>query len=115
MLTQLRIGRSRLNDHRYTIGQVDSPQCLCHNPCESTKHYLLDCFLYNKERRTMMEQVLHLIPKFDTFTIKNKLDILLSGYKIDQIDYCRLNVSLQIIVQNFILKTKRFYTPVENE
>ena len=47
ILTKIRVGRSDLNQHRYTIGLGDSPQCLCHHRDESTLHYFIDCFLYS--------------------------------------------------------------------
>ena len=47
LLTQIRVGRSYLNSHSYSVGKSLSPQCSCHFPTESTSHYVLDCFLYN--------------------------------------------------------------------
>ena len=65
LLTQLRVGRSFLGQHSFTIGLSESPDCLCHR-VESIEHYLLDCFLYNEERRTLFDSVEQLIPKFKT-------------------------------------------------
>ena len=45
LLTQIRVGRSYLNSHSYSVGKSLSPQCSCHFPTESTSHYILDCFL----------------------------------------------------------------------
>ena len=58
LATQLRLGRTKLNSHLYTIG-LSNISSLCHNPHETTSHYLLDCFLYQNERQTLfgiMEQ-----------------------------------------------------------
>ena len=69
--TQLRVGRSDLNLHKFTIGLVESPDCLCHRT-ESVEHYLLHCFLFNEERRDLFDLVEHHIPNFSKFTIKKK-------------------------------------------
>ena len=47
LLTRIRVGRSYLNQHRFTIGHADSPECLCHHREESPSYYFLDCFLYS--------------------------------------------------------------------
>merc|ERR1711947_1421 len=31
LLTRLRVGRSQLNQHKFSVGQIDSPECLCHH------------------------------------------------------------------------------------
>ena len=46
LLTKIRVGRSDLNQHRFTIGLSETPQCLCHSREESPLPYFLDCFLY---------------------------------------------------------------------
>ena len=40
LITRLRVGRSSLNLHRFTIGQEDKPECICHAKEESNKHYI---------------------------------------------------------------------------
>ena len=111
LLTRIRVGRSHLNGHSYTIGLANTPECLCHFPCENTEHYLLYCFLFEQERRTMFESVRNLVPKFDKITKKKQLEILLNGLDIDNNEMNHLNTKLQIIVQKFILQTGRFEHP----
>ena len=53
LLTRIRVGRSDLKQHKFTIGLVDSPECDCHFREESPAHFFLDCFLYTSERRTL--------------------------------------------------------------
>ena len=108
LLTKIRVGRSDLNQHRFTIGLVDSPQCDCHFREESPSHYFLDCFLYIPERRAMFGLFEHYIPKFQNFTKTQKLDIILKGFEIQNDDFIQLNTTLTLAVQNFILNTKRF-------
>ena len=108
LMTQLRIGRSPLNDHAFSLGMAESPQCLCHAPRESPGHMVLNCFLYNRERLTLLSKVESILPKFKTFTEKRKLDVLLFGIFPDNPDYYQINKSLQISVQQFLVSTKRF-------
>ena len=56
LLTKIRVGRSDLNQHKFTIGLSDSSECLCHYKVESPEHYFLDCFLYLRERQTLTMQ-----------------------------------------------------------
>ena len=49
LLTRLRVGQSELNLHKFSVGQVEKPDCICHANHESTKHFLIDCFLYTSE------------------------------------------------------------------
>ena len=108
LLTQLRVGRSYLNEHSFTLGLSDTTSCSCTSPHESVSHYLLDCPLYTRDRLTLLGQVAHHITTFHTFPKKRKLDILLHGYYSNNPDYYHINISLQYHVQNFVLKTKRF-------
>ena len=54
-----------------------------------------------------MGRVSETLPAFGTFSKKKQLEILLNGYNIDDPDFFHVNVSLQLKVQTFGLKTKR--------
>ena len=108
LLTKIRVGRSDLNQHKYTIGLVNSPECLCHFKEESPKHYFLDCFLYFQERQTLFDLIGHYDPKFDNKNKTEKLNIITMGLNIENDDFLYVNTILTKAVQHFILKTKRF-------
>ena len=108
LLTKIRVGRSDLKQHRFTIGLSDSPECLCHHREESPLHFFIDCFLYLPERQTLFERFEHYIPNFPNFPKYKKLDTILRGIHIENPDLLPLNTTLTIAVQNFILHTKRF-------
>jgi hypothetical protein len=108
LLTRIRIGRSYLNQHKFSIGHADSPECLCHHREETPSHYFLECFLYSPERQALFGLIEHYIPNFTNFTKQKKLEIILRGVNIDNDDFLSTNISLTIAVQNFILLTKRF-------
>ena len=93
------------------IGQLDNPECLCHFREESSKHYILDCFLYTAERQNLFTLVEYFIPTFSRLSKSDKFNILLYGLKTDNSDYDYLNMKITIALQNFIITTKRFNTP----
>ena len=108
LLTRIRVGRSYLNQHKFSIGHADSPECLCHHREESPSHYFLDCFLYSPERQALFSLIEHYIPNFPNFSKQRKLDIILMGIYIENNDFLTTNISLTFAVQKFILQTKRF-------
>ena len=108
LLTRIRVGRSFLNQHKFTIGFSDTPECLCHHKIESPEHYFLDCFLYSPERQILFNLIEHNIPNFKNLNKKRKIDIILRGINLDNPDYLQLNTKITKAVQNFILNTKRF-------
>ena len=69
---------------------------------------MVDCTLYAQDRLTLIGHVAQIIPEFNTFSKKRKLEVLLNGYNTNNPDYDHINISLQYHVQNFVLKTKRF-------
>ena len=107
-ITRLRVGRSDLNLHKFSVGLIDKPDCDCHAKEESTIHYLLDCFLYTVERQTLCDLVEHHVPNFSRLTRIAKIDLLLFGIKLNDPDYNRLNVVLTKAIQTYIVQTKRF-------
>ena len=108
LLTRIRVGRSFLNQHKFTIGLSDSPECLCHFRSESPEHFFLDCFLYTLERQAMISLIENYVPNFSRLNKKNKLELILRGVNIDNDDFLQTNTILTKSVQNFILQTKRF-------
>ena len=107
-LTQIRLGRSDLQSHKFSMGFSESPECQCHCKYESTEHYFLHCFLYSPERRVLLSLFEHYIPTFKNLNNKQKLNIIISGIDTDDPVFFYLNKTLTIAVQNFILQTKRF-------
>ena len=107
-LTRIRVGRSDLNQQKFSIGLVDTPECLCHFKEESPKHYFLDCFLYTQERQNLFSLIGHYIPKFTKMNKRDKLNIILFGYNFENDDYSYVNTRITKSVQNYIARTNRF-------
>ena len=108
LLARIRLNRSDLNLHKFTIGLVDTSECLCHAKKESSIHYLIECFLYSGERQTLFSLVEHYIPNFNLQNKITMFEILVNGINIENPDFNNTNTSISIAVQHFIFKTKRF-------
>ena len=78
LLTRFRTGRTSLNLHRFTIGQVEEPTCICHFEEESSLHLILDCFSYTAERQTLFS--LKINSKNILFSELNSFDAPLTPY-----------------------------------
>ena len=57
LLTRIRLDRADLNQHKYSIGKSDSPECVCHAKQESSYHFMIDFFLYDCERQILFDSV----------------------------------------------------------
>lgn len=99
MHARIRMLCSPLNDHLFSqLHVIESPDCICGTPRETSKHFLLECPLFHEERGAMLAG-LHDI-NF-TPTLSN----LLYGSK----DYDQnTNIKAFNLVQIFIKSTGRF-------
>ena len=105
--TQLRLGRSFLASHGFSIGINTSDLCLCWRP-ETTKHFFLECFLFQEERKTLFEKLVQILPKFSSFTKSYQIEVLLFGINNKNEEPDPRNIPIVFAVQKFILNTKRF-------
>jgi len=107
--TQLRMGRSQLNDHLFSMRLTNSTGCLCREPVESTEHFLLDCFLYDAERQELFNSISGgtLLKKIDKYNRHDLVNALLFGEMIHDSDRYEHNKLLFKNVQSFLIKTKR--------
>ena len=101
LLTWIRVGRSDLNQHKFSMRLAQSPECLCHHREESPLHFFLDCFLYTPERQALLGLFEHYIPNFPNLSKRRKLEIILQGINTDNDDFYSTNISLTITVQHF--------------
>ena len=109
--TQLRIGRSQLNEHLFKVGISQTEGCLCGHPKESTEHLLLDCFMYDKERKELLSYLQNtrgvLCNNFNTYTREALVLTLLNGEDHHNYDRYPYNKLLFRAVQGFLAKTGR--------
>ena len=110
LIVSLRVGRSLLNAHAFSIGLADSPECNCGAKLENSFHLLITCPLYCNERRVLFGLVEQYLPKFNKLSRNTMIDILLFGYKPSHDDFFLINCRITCAVQNFLIKIKRFET-----
>ena len=108
LVTRLRVGRSHLNAHSYSIGLSESPACDCGAPQESSQHVLLSCPLYCSERQTLTEKVELTVPGFLRKPLKQQCNILLFGLSPDNPDFLINNTTITFAVQSFLTRIIRF-------
>ena len=108
--TQLRVDQSYLNSHGFKINLKEDDLCLC-SRSETTSHYFLSCFLYQEERRVLFDKISEYLPRFQTLAKSKQLEIILFGFNLSNSESDPRNISIIFAVQNYILKTKRFFTP----
>ena len=96
------------NLDKFTLGQLDEPNCMCHAKNESSEHFIMDCFIYTAERQILFNLVEYLIPNFPRLNKKQKFQILIRGININNPEFFTTNIRISLAVQSFILKTKRF-------
>ena len=78
----LRVGRSFLNEHKFSIGLSETKLCIC-GTTENNDHFLLSCFLYTEERRLLFNTVEQILPTFKNMTKKKKIETLLYGINLN--------------------------------
>ena len=109
--TQLRVGRSFLAAHGFEIGLNTTDRCDCSKQ-ETTKHFLISCPNFETQRTKMFKEISLLLPKFTKLTISEKVKVMLYGISSNSPEQDYKNVKITFIVQQYILQTRRFATPV---
>ena len=99
------MGRSFLNEHKFSIGLSETKLCICGTT--ENNDFLLSCFLYTEERRLLFNTVEQILPTFKNMTKKKKIETLLYGINLNISETDRQNKRLSIAVQNYIFKIKR--------
>ena len=109
-LTQIRVGLSKLNFHKFSHNFRDTidPMCPTNDGIEDTEHFLLLCPSYDIQRRDLLAGVSELLrPYVRMNSLPNNVlvQILLYGDKDFSID---VNKNVLKLTLNFIHKTARF-------
>ena len=106
--TQLRVGKSQLNDHLFSMRLSNTPSCICLEPLETTEHFILDCFMYEVERQELFTNIAGLlIKKIDKYNRRDLVTALLFGENVHDNERYLHNKLLFKHFQNFLIKTKR--------
>ena len=109
-LSQLRVGLSKLNFHKFSHNFKDTlkPLCPANDGIEDTEHFLLLCPSFDIQRRDLLAEISQLLQPY--VQINNLSNIVL----IKLLLYCdkdfsnSINKSILQLTINFIHKTGRF-------
>ena len=114
--TQIRLNCSQLNSHLYSFGLSSTPYCLCQAQ-ETTKHFLLECFLYSNERHELFEKLKGVLERrhTDHYNKSELLLILLHGEKPDIPEKYSHNKLIFKYVQEFLIKSKKLVRCSKNQ
>ena len=105
--TQLRLGRSQLNDHLFSVRLSPTTKCLC-GSLETTEHLFHDCFLYDVERKVLLSELPGVLEKrIDKYSRRELTQILLYGEHSENPEKYQHNKILFRYVQKFLIQTKR--------
>ena len=109
---QLRLGRSSLNSHLFSIGLSDTKACPCGFYSETAEHFLLDCIIYENIRGQLYQKLEGLLEKkLSTYSKKDLFQIMLCGEKPHLPEKFYHNKSIFFSVQTFLCKSKRLLFP----
>ena len=109
ILTQLRVGLSKLNFHKFRHNFRDTidPMCPAKYGVEGTEHYLLLCQSYEEPRHELLNGLNAILPPCDTSNLSNELLIKLIPYGNERLPF-GVNKQLIEATLKFIHTTKRF-------
>ena len=104
--TRLRVGMSTLNAHLFQVQHPNtpSPSFACGNNHENTNHFILWCPFYNTHRQKLFNSVCTIVPNFNNFSAKQKLDVLLASKDLS----VEQGKVIALHFQTFISETRRF-------
>ncbi len=110
ILTQLRVGLSKLNFHKFkhNFNDTFSPMCPINDGIEDTEHFLLLCHAYDEARRDLLNSVNAILQThgLTNVTNKNLLQIILYGHeKLSLVE----NTEILEATLNYIQSSERFY------
>ena len=84
-MTQLRVGLSKLNFHKFKHNFSDTlnPLCPVNDGIEDTEHFLLLCHAYDTDRRDLLDNVRAILQPHGLTNLSNEalLQIILYGHE----------------------------------
>ena len=109
ILTQLRVGLSKLNSHKFNHNFRDTvdPMCLINDGIEDTEHFLLQCHAYEDQRRDLLGTVNEVFQLHNISYLPNQtlVQIMLYGDKTFTHDQ---NIQILESTLKFIHSSERF-------
>ena len=108
LMTRVRVGRSYLKAHGYSIGLETDNTCSCNNTTQETSLHYMFCTNYSEQRLVLYQRIEQIIPNIQKLPLKRQYEIFMYGYDIYNPEMTKINRLIMMATQNYILKTKRF-------
>ena len=109
ILTQLRVGLSKLNSHKFKHNFRDTlnPLCPTNDGVEDTEHYFLLCHTYDASRRDLLNSVKAILLSHGLISLSNEelLKVILYGHEQLPFDS---NAQILTATLKYIQASKRF-------
>ena len=109
ILTQLRVGISKLKSHQFNHNVRDTvdPMCLINDGIEDIDHFLLQCHAYSEQRRDLLGAIIVLLQFHNISNLPNQALVRITLYGDEIFTY---NQNRQIVeaTVRFIRKSERF-------
>ena len=108
-LTQIRVGLSKLNFHKFKHNFADTvnPMCPSNDGIEDAEHFLLLCPSFDAQRRDLLAGVFDVLRPYGHSNLSNKVLTQLLLYGDENFSY-DLNKTILNLTLQFIHKTGRF-------
>ena len=109
ILTQLRVGLSKLNIHKFkhNFRETLNPLCVINDGVEDTKHYFLLCHTYDVFRRDLLNSVNTTMLSYGIICLSNEELLKVIHYCHEQLSFDS-NARLLRATPEYIQTSKRF-------
>ena len=108
LMTRVRVGRSYLKAHSFSIGLETDNTCSCNNSTQETSLHYMFCTNYSEQRLVLYQRIEQIIPNIQKLPLKRQYEIFMYGYDVYNPEMTKTNRQIMIATQTYILKTKRF-------
>ena len=109
ILTQLRVGLSKLKSHKFNHNFRDTvdPMCLINDGIEDTEHFLLQCHAYSEHRRDLLGAINEVLELHNISNLPNHTIVRTMLYDDERFTYYQNRQILEATVR-FIRTSERF-------
>ena len=107
-MTRIRVGRSYLKAHSFSIGLETDNTCSCNNSTQETSLHYMFCTNYSEQRLVLYQRIEQIIPNIQKLPLKRQYEIFMYGYDVYNPELTKTNRQIMIATQTYILNTKRF-------
>ena len=105
--TTLRLGMSSLNAHKFQIQKTNDPSCSCGSSCETVKHFIFHCPIYQTARQHLLNTISEsLHHNICLLSIQDQFNILIHGTGLGGGEGPAVAASFQ----NYLVSSGRFTT-----